>query len=219
MTKKRLLIIASILLIVLIAAGVFVVLMNQKKVPSSVRPGDKIDIAKAPSYKACSIVSTATIKTAFGKDLSQLSTGARAGIVGLNGQPADACDYTMTLKGTSKDTLSIQVYDYQVQGKGSPQSAENPDQTWSNISFVKYPGDYLPTYYKKADTTDGKSTAYYLRVINGPKNYLFVITQPKNAITYQNRDALPVLEALAIGANYTVTNTATAPPAPKVSEQ
>lgn len=227
MSKKTIITtIISIVAVIIIAVAVVAVLalIHHKPTASvtpivTVKPGDPIALEKTPSYKACSVLPTDTIKAAFSGDMVNLSDGTRAGIVGLNGQPAEECNYTMSLKGSDHDTLSVQVYDYHAQTKGNDTNStiENPDLSWSNISNITYPKMYLPTYYKEDSTTDKNSTAFYLRVIDGARNYLYTITQPDSAITLKNTDGLIVLSKLAISADYTLAAPQNAPPAPRVN--
>lgn len=217
--SRRKIILISIIAVIVIAALSFGtiygirMLTAPKPAPAKTTTlsGDSVAIDKTPSFKTCQLVDKATIQKGFGDQMSEITDGTRAGVIASSGAIAEDCEYDFTTAKTTDNSLSIQTYTYTTTAEGE-KSKEQMDASWIQLTYAKQ-----PSYFHTDTSSDGNYTIDTLRVITGPKNYLFVVRQPKDKVTFTDLEVRAILVQISSNANYSVSNDdPNAPPAPDV---
>jgi len=217
MNKKAIIIsIAAILAIAGITTGIIVFFRGNpatQQVAPETSIGNDVSLEDTPTYKACEIVPTETIKKVFGDKLAKLTDGTRSGAVAPNGENAEGCDYTYTSPKSDKNTLTIQVYQT---GAGKTNAANTPmgDPTWFVIPGVTIEYTAL---YKHVEDTNANTQHFLLSVMTPTKYYLYTISQPIDTGALSVGDSMDILALLANAGKYDISTPTDAPPAPVIN--
>lgn len=219
-TQRKIIIgIVSVVGVILVASAVSAILLlnrgNQPQDNQGTQPGDTVALEQTPNYATCSILPKESIKDALGSSATSISDGEREGVIGRNYETAEACSYSFSTSSSSDNMLTIQTYLY------SPSATVNEGNSydggsWTNIT-KQFNKEYIleyPAYFQV--TSESGVKEFVLQVVTSAKNYRFAIEQPDNNTTYNDTEALAVLISLVNKADYSVTDTSDAPPAPQV---
>jgi flagellar basal body-associated protein FliL len=221
MTTKRKIIIAiiSVVVVILIASGaVAFLLLNQRDNQPDTQtgqPGDPVSLEQTPNYATCSMLPKDSVQAALGSVAASVSEGEREGTVARNYEIADTCAFGFTTSSSNNNSVTLQTYLYSADASFQEGSSYGGG-SWTNITKQFYEDFQLeyPAYFQANTVSDVKE--FILQVVTSAKNYRFAIEQPTDKTTYTDTEALTVLIALANKADYSVTDTSDAPPAPKV---
>jgi len=217
MNKKAIIIsIAAILAIAGITTAVIIFFKGNPAVQEAAPPtsvGNDISLEETPAYKACEIVPTDTIKTVLGSKLVKLTDGVRAGAVAPNGETAEGCEYTFTSPQSSKNTLSIQVY------QTSPTTTNASNMPMGDPSWFVIPGVTIKdtALYKHVEDTEANAQYFLMSVMTPTKYYLFTISQPIDAPAMSVGESMDILALLANAGKYDISTPTDAPPAPVIN--
>ncbi len=213
---SRKVIIISLSAIIAIAALMVGALLLFQTTPTKNAPqvGQTVSQDKIPDYKTCSVIPATTIKSIFGNKISKLSDAQTTGVIALNGEVAQQCDYTFSTTLSNNNSFSIQTY------LSNPSTAKGPtgmpmgDKSWFVIPGIKISYTSL---YKTELSKDGKSLLFYLSVMTPTKYYLYTITEPQGQAAIVDETAINILAQFANAGDYTVSQPTNAPPAPHVN--
>jgi hypothetical protein len=213
MTKKMFII--SLIVIIVIGVGVFGVLFFVKKgstpqasVDTSPKPGDAVALSETPEYKACEFITAPSVKSALGEGISNFSDATRNGVVAQNYEVAETCDYSFSTVKSDENTASIRIVKASLDP--SKQVSQDPP-TWVGVNSADYP-EYKINSQAKYETIESSDTIQFvLTLLDGPKEYLFIIAQPKDAATFDKDTAASALIKMANVANLDMTRKTTPP--------
>ena len=155
--------------------------------PDTSNPAAEVVLNKDP----CILLTVDSITSILGSVAKSVKPGVSSDATALNGETAEDCAYTFTTAASDNNSLSMQTYLYK------PDGNETPGLDWYNIDKTD-----LPTYFKEIDSADKKTHTYNMRVINGPTNYLYVISQPTGKTSFDMMAAIDVLRNISKAAKY-----------------
>jgi hypothetical protein len=218
-TKKKIIIgIISVAGVILVASAVSIFLLlsrdNQPDTQTG-QPGDTVSLEQTPNYATCSMLPKDSVQTALGSVATSVSEGEREGIVARNYEIADACAFHFKTSSSDDNSVTLQTYLYSADAAFQEGSSYD-DGSWKNITKQSNENFELehPAYFQI--NTDSGVKEFVLLIVTSAKNYRFAIEQPAGKTTYNDDEALTALISLANKADYSVTDTSDAPPAPEV---
>lgn len=193
MDKKVIAIIAGIIIVVLLGAGGIFVLNQKNTTADSSTAGTttaKADTTKEDDLGLCSIIDTATVKSALGSAAANLSGPNNSGVTSLgDGDKGQTCVYPLVEGGTVSNSFYTDLAVY------SQESFDKiADFTATSGTDVSGVGDKAK--FKSSEPLTG-GTEFTITAIKGTKVYLFVISQPKGAVTFDDTSALAALTTIA----------------------
>lgn len=215
LTKKW--VIISLVAIIVIAAAVVVVLLiiKQPSTPladTGPQPGDSLTAEQTPDYNSCDVLGQETLQTIFGDTMVSLSPSVTSGIVAPNFERAEQCRYTFASPRSSDNSLTIQIY------SRSPTNKDDKVNPFGNPEWSVIPGRAIDhtVLFRMASSEDTGQTSYYTYVDTGSKAFVYIVTQPSDALAIDGEQTLDIMMALANAGNYEASTPANAPPAPDI---
>ncbi|MCA0228414.1 hypothetical protein LCH21_03100 [Patescibacteria group bacterium] len=138
----------------------------------------------------CKVVDMTTIKSALGAAADTLSGPNNTGVTSLgDGDKGQTCVYPFSEGGSQSNSFYTDLADY------SQESFDNvADITATSGSDVSGVGDRAK--FTSGDTLTG-TMEYTITAVKDTKVYLFVISQPKDATTFDESSALSALTTIA----------------------
>ena len=138
----------------------------------------------------CKVVDKTTIKSALGAAADTLSGPNNTGVTSLgDGDKGQTCVYPFSEGGSQSNSFYTDLADY------SQESFDNvADITATSGSDVSGVGDRAK--FTSGDTLTG-TMEYTITAVKDTKVYLFVISQPKDATTFDESSALSALTTIA----------------------
>ncbi|MBA3758814.1 hypothetical protein H0X10_04285 [Candidatus Saccharibacteria bacterium] len=200
MNKGKITVIAGIVAIVLIAGGALVFGGKDDKAPNSSNPtSDSTSTAPSDSSEEdlglCKIIDKDAAKVALGEAAVNLSGPNDTGVTGLgDGDKGQTCVYPFAEGGDVTNSFYTDLAVY---------SQESFDQI---SSFTATSGEPVSgvgdkAVYESNDSVATNSKEFTITAIKGTKVYIFAISQPKDAVTFDDATALAALTAIAQSAN------------------
>jgi hypothetical protein len=192
MDKKIVFIIAGVIIVLLGVGGIF--LLNQKAdTPASTASSDTASSSETTENEdlgLCAAVDTATVKSALGSAAASLSGPDNTGVTSLgDGDKGQTCVYPFAEGGSASNSFYTDLAVY---------SQESFDQI---SDFTATSGTAVSGVGDKATFKSGESlmgaTEFTITAVKGTKVYLFVISQPEGAVTFDESSALTALTTIA----------------------
>lgn len=199
-TRNRHKLIASTLLtlalLIAAATGAWYLYMQQKSTPTATIESQVAE-GSTPSLGACELITTADIRASFkGASIQKINEGVRTGSTASNNETSENCVFAFSTAESTNNTLSVSVYPY----TSTPEKETSPelvDARWSEISASN------PTaYFGRGKADNDKTTVYKVRSVPGNYNVLLTLSQPSDAIVFDEPDSLNFLVGIITKVKY-----------------
>lgn len=187
-------IVGGIIVIVLVVGGI--VLLSKNKgdktvtTSSTASQDSKSSETNKDDLGLCAIIETSVVKEALGSAAANMTGPENSGVNGLgDGDKGQTCVYPFVEGGSVSNSFYTDLAQY---------SKDSFDKIASFTATSGTPvsgvGDKA-TYASSEPLTGGKE--FTITAIKGTSVYLFVISQPKNAVTFDDSSALTALSTIA----------------------
>lgn len=195
MDKKVAIIIAG-LAVLIVAAGVVFFVTKDKGNPEASSGSQSAATTDATPQSAredlglCDIVDKAAVKSALGAAAENLAGPNNTGVTGLgDGDKGQTCVYPFVKDGNTNNSFYTDLAQY------SQKSYEAvADFTATSGTQVSGVGDRAT--FQSGDTVLG-AKEFTITAVKGTNVYKFVISQPKNAVTFDDASAQTALTTIA----------------------
>lgn len=194
MNKKVTIIIVGIVALVIVGGALFMG-KDEKKTSNTVSndttsESSTIEQKQGEDLGLCTAVDIATIKSALGSAADKLSGPNNTGVTSLgDGDKGQTCVYPFAEGGNQSNSFYTDLADY------SKESFDKvADITATSGTDVSGVGDRAK-FTSSEPLTGG--VEFTITAVKGTKVYLFVISQPKDATTFDASSALTALTTIA----------------------
>lgn len=185
-------------LLIAAATGAWYLYMQQKTTPTATIESQVAEDS-TPSLGACELITTADIRASFkGGSIQKINEGVRTGSTASNEETSENCVFAFSTAKSTNNTLSVSVYPY----TSTPENETSPergDAKWSEISASN-----PMAYFGRGKADNDKTTLYKVRSVPGNYNVLLTLSQPSDAIVFDEPDSLNFLVGIVTKVKYEV---------------
>ena len=195
MNKKY--VIAGVVVVILIVAGAIVLTKKDsdsstEKISSNTSEKASSDVKETKDdLGACTIVEAATIKSALGDAAASLGSAQDTGVTSLgDGDKGQTCVYPFAEGASVSNSFYVDIASYSSQ-------ATFDDVTQYSSDGITVGGVGDVAYFTVSEPITSKSKEFSLNVHKDKKVILFVISQPKDSVSFTNDTAQSALTQIA----------------------